>query len=194
MLGQSRPPDEVLVVDDGSRDSSAGVARAFGAAVRVLSQPPLGTSAAVNRGVENARGRLLAFLDADDLWPAEKLELQLTALGLRPDVEAVFGHAVEFGKGRPVVEPVPGYVRGTLLIRREAYDRVGPFADFPFGEFFEWYARAVDAGLRTLLLPDVLLRRRIHETNLGIRRRGEREEYARALKAVLDRRRGTSRR
>ena len=80
-----------------------------------------------------------------------------------------------------------------MLIRRAAFDRVGPFAVWRLGEFIDWYARAVDAGLATALLPDVLLRRRIHESNTGVLRHGEREEYARMLKSVLDRRRATRR-
>jgi glycosyltransferase involved in cell wall biosynthesis len=189
VLAQSRRPDEVVVVDDGSTDGTDAVARGFGPQVVVVLQPPLGVAPAVNRGVQEAQGTLLAFVDADDLWSPGKLELQLAALRDRPELEAVFGHAVQFGDGRPDAPPVPGYVRGTMLIRRAAFERIGPFADFRLGEFVEWYARAVDDGLATLLLPDVLLRRRIHDTNTGVRLRDEREEYTRMLKSVLDRRR-----
>ena len=76
-----------------------------------------------------------------------------------------------------------------MLIRREAFDRVGPFAGWRLGEFVEWYARAVDAGLQLLMLPEVLLFRRVHDANTGVQLREERGEYARMLKAVLDRRR-----
>jgi hypothetical protein len=124
---------------------------------------------------------------------AGKARLQLAALRDRPGLEAVFGNVVEFGDGRPDAPPVPGYVRGTLLIRRDSFERVGPFADFRLGEFVEWYARGVDDGLATLLLPGVVLCRRIHETNTGVRLRDEREEYTRMLKSVLDRRRAAGR-
>ena len=189
VLAQVPAPLEVVVVDDGSTDGTAGVARSFAGTVRCVSQPPLGTAAAVNRGVELLQGSFLAFLDADDVWVEGKLALQLAALRARPSLDAVFGHVVEFGEGRPAGEPFPGYVRGTMLIRRAAYDRVGPLADWRLGEFVEWYARAVDAGLESALLPEVVLRRRLHGSNTGLLRRGERDEYARVLKAVLDRRR-----
>lgn len=66
-LGQTLPPEEVIVVDDGSRDGTADVARSF-PGVLCLSQPARGVSAARNRGVAAARGDWVAILDADDLW------------------------------------------------------------------------------------------------------------------------------
>ena len=189
VLAQSAPPGEVVVVDDGSTDGSSDVARSFGPPVRCVAQEPLGVSAATNRGVAEAQGGLLAFLDADDVWTRDKLRLQVAALRERPGLDAVFGHMQNFWADRAAAEPVPGYLRGTMLIRREAFDRVGPFAHWRLGEFVEWYARAVDAGLQMLMLPELVLRRRIHDANTGILLRGERAEYAAAMKSILDRRR-----
>ena len=76
-----------------------------------------------------------------------------------------------------------------MLIRGEAFARVGPFRNWRLGEFIEWYARLVDLGLLLLMLPEVVLLRRVHAANTGVQRRHERSEYARVLKAVLDRRR-----
>jgi glycosyltransferase involved in cell wall biosynthesis len=81
---------EVIVVDDGSGDDTAGVARAIGdPRVRLVSQANGGASAARNAGIRSARGRYVAFLDADDLWLPNKLARQLALLGSRPDVHAV---------------------------------------------------------------------------------------------------------
>ncbi len=108
-------------------------------------------------------------------------------------MDAVFGHAVHFvggDAGVPSRPAEPAYSRCTMLIRRPAFDRVGPFSsEWRLGEFVDWYARAVDGGLRSLMLPEVALLRRVHGDNLGVRLRAERTEYARVLKAVLDRRR-----
>ena len=58
-----------------------------------------------------------------------------------------------------------------------------------FGEFVDWYARAVDAGLRSTVLPEAVVSRRLHGDNMGTRERAFRTDYVRALKTVLDRRR-----
>jgi GT2 family glycosyltransferase len=86
--------------------------------------------------------------------------------------------------------PMPGLHPGCMLVRRGSFNKVGPFAvGRRFGEFVEWYTRVLDAGLKTFLLPEILYRRRIHTTNLSIRNRNMRYEFAHVLKEVTDRRR-----
>ena len=204
VLAQAYRPLEVVVVDDGSRDGSAAVARAFGEPVRVCGQPHAGIAVARNTGVAHARGALLAFLDADDLWTADKLARQLAALEADPSLDLVFAHARQFlspdldpataRQLRCPPEPVPGRIPGTLLARRAAVDRVGPFdTTRRVGEFIDWYGRAVDLGLRQCLLPETLLLRRLHGRNTGIRARDAQTDYVQILKAALDRRRRAQR-
>lgn len=80
VLAQTAPALEVLVIDDGSTDDSAAVAEAYGPPVRVIRQANQGESVARNRGIDEARGEWVAFVDADDLWAPEKIESQLTAI------------------------------------------------------------------------------------------------------------------
>lgn len=204
VLAQTGGPVELIVVDDGSTDRSAEIARAFGAAVRYVYQDNAGQSAARNRGIQLAQAPFLAFLDDDDYWSPGKLALQLAVLTGDPTVEAVFGHVRQFvspdippeaaARVRYHAEIMPGHVPGTMLIRREAFDRIGAFDPrLRVGEFVQWYAHAVDLGLRAVMLPEVVLHRRLHEDNEGIKQRAEAVQYVRVLKATLDRRRAQER-
>lgn len=81
-----------------------------------------------------------------------------------------------------------------MLIKREAFLGVGRFDTYwQVGEFIDWYLKSQEKGLRTFILPDVVLCRRLHTTNMGIRKRDERMDYVRILKAALDRRREKAR-
>lgn len=206
VLSQTYQHLEVIVVDDGSTDQSGEVARSFaGRGVQYCHQVHAGIGPARNKGVELAQGDFIAFLDADDRWPEEKLERQLRAFESDPTLEMVFGQALQLHNGPEweagvndkrlsVAGMVPGMVPGTMLIRRDAFLRVGKFqGDWKVGEFIDWYARAVEMQIRSLVLPDLLLWRRIHDSNQGVRERQSVSDYARVLKAKLDRKRAEGR-
>jgi len=193
-LAQSPAPLEVLVVDDGSTDGTAAVARSHD--VRYAHQENAGVAAAANLGASLAHGDFLAFVDADDVWLPGKLARQLARLEAEPGLEAVFGRVREVDLRAPSGAPAreEAFVaRLTMLIRRDAFGRVGPFDPrFRIGEFVEWFGRAEEKGLRHATLPDVVAERRIHGANMGIVDRARRGEYLLALKSVLDRRRRVS--
>lgn len=202
VLAQAHRPLQIIVIDDGSTDDSASVIGAFGEAVEYYYQPNSGIARTRNRGVMLARGAYLAFLDSDDLWSADKLAVQLVVLEARKELDAVFGMVRQFISPELSVEEqarircpegaMAGYVPSAMLIRREAFMRVGLFdTDYTVGEFIAWYLRAIEAGVKgELMQQHIALARRIHKTNIGIEATDAHKDYIRILKASLDRRRG----
>jgi len=200
IVTQDPTPAEIIVVDDGSSDASAGIAQDFGRSVCVIRQANAGIAASRNRGVDASTATLLAFLDADDLWPAGSLARRIAVLATRPDAECVYGAIEQFvtpeldAEARtrlaPIAATMPGRFAGSMLVRRAAFTRVGPFdASLRIGETLDWVARAAEAGLVGVSIPEVVLRRRIHGANTVMRERQRQNDYIRALHASLLRRR-----
>ena len=192
VLDQDRPADEIIVVDDGSTDETAAVAAAF--PVRVVRQENRGIGGARNRGIEESSGDLLAFLDSDDLWMPNRLSVQLRRLSEVPTVDMVFAHYREVHERQGDQRVVPGVIAGwaasTLLARREVFERIGRFeTDLRVGEFVSWCGRAREAGVPMAMVPEVLVTRRVHGGNIMGDRPDALGDYARLLKASLDRRR-----
>jgi glycosyltransferase involved in cell wall biosynthesis len=201
VLAQTLEPVEVVVVDDGSARPCADLVSDLGRGVRYLHQENAGLGAARNAGVAATGGEFVAFLDADDVWPPDRLRALRDALAADPGAAVASGHVTQFLSPDLDVEerrrfavpqqPQPGLLATTMLIPRRVTDRVGPFSTArQIHQTVEWIGRLSYHGLRVVTIPQVVLLRRIHRDNFGIRRRGERGDYARALKVVLDRRRG----
>src|SRR5262249_46943041 len=154
--------------------------QSFGSLVRYCHQSRSGAGAARNRGVGLADGEWIAFLDADDLWDSDKLRRQLAAFADPGGVDMVFGYVQQFyspelpDETRRTIDipaqPGPGYHVGTLLMKTATFRGVGGFLPhLRMAEFAEWYARATAAGLSSLMLPDIVMKRRIHANNMGRR-------------------------
>ncbi len=203
-LAQTYRPIEIIVVDDGSTDRSGDVAKGFqDRGVRYYYQPNSGAGAARNKGTNLARGSYIAFLDHDDIWLPDKLTLQMAAFDDDPGLDMIFGLVSQFyysesdeppdTTGEPEGGLLRGYYPSAMLIKRESFIHVGPFAThWRVGEFVDWFAKATETGLRSHVVPEVVTRRRIHTTNVGIRERGSQTDYVRILKQALDRRREKS--
>lgn len=199
ILDQSLAADEIIVVNDGSTDNSSEVAMRFGPLVRVVSQPHAGVGAARNAGVGSSTGSYLAFLDADDLMPPQRLERQAGALSMVPECELVFGRQCRFAHGEPL-QRLPQFqheaarcdraiLAGAMMCRRGSFDKLGWFAtDGVVGEFIRWFDRALAARVQWQMPSEVVVYRRRHGGNLSLHR----PEYARMVHQLLVQRRSAS--
>ena len=102
---QTVPPDEVIVVDDGSRDETAAIAEAHPAATRVVSQSNGGMCHARNTGIELSTGELIFIVDSDDLWHPEYVERMVRMMVDHPGASMGFARYLPWQ--HPVEEPAP---------------------------------------------------------------------------------------
>ncbi len=200
VINQDYPHIDITIIDDGSTDGSREVAQQFGTPVQYYYQNNTGIAAAKNHGIELSKGDFLAFLDADDLWTKNKVQQQMKVFNEDPTLDIVFSHVKQFHSSELSVEEkqkiwcsdelMPGISAGTMLIKRESFFKVGLFdSQWRRGIFVNWYMRASEIGLRTHMLPDMHMWRRLHRTNHGIVNHDKSSDYVRMLKASLDRRR-----
>jgi glycosyltransferase involved in cell wall biosynthesis len=203
MLAQTVPAKEIIVVDDGSTDRTPQTVAAFGPAVRYVRGPHAGAARARNTGIALADGEMLAFLDADDLWPDHALRALLAPLERDPSLDMTVGHIEQFvspelpdevrRQFRFSPDPVPARLCGSVLVRRTVFEIVGWFtAELASGEFMDWILRAESLGVRSETVPEMVLRLRLHRMNHGVVHRSARQDYVRVVKAALDRRRAAA--
>ncbi len=172
---------EVVVVDDGSADGTASWLRAEHPAVRLVElYPSCGAAAARNRGVERARGEIVAFLDDDDAWHPSYLETQVALFDAHPDAQLCSaGHVEIDGRGRlsrPDLRPLFDYVDplvhllaecplhtlSVVACRRTAMARIGPFDEaLAIAHDLDWYLRLVAGGGGHEHNPALLVERRV---------------------------------
>jgi len=204
VLSQDFSPIELIVINDGSRDGTAGELAQFGTSLRCIHQDNQGTAAARNRGVERAAGDFLAFIDQDDVWTGNKISLQIQEFLRDERLDMVLSHVelifapdttpVRKRPGKSSPNFMPGYTPSAMLIKVDAFHKVGFFDErWVLGEWFDWYLRSEEDGLNKWMLPEILVQKRVHPLNKGLIYIDKNKEYVRILKNHLDRQRIKSR-
>ncbi len=112
-LAQDYANKEIIVIDDGSTDDTVQVLETYADQIRLIKQENSGSAVARNRGIEESRGELIAFLDSDDLWLPGKLSLQVAYLAAHPETGLVYNNWLEWNVDEsgqytlPTIPPIP---------------------------------------------------------------------------------------
>lgn len=172
IFAQGYAPLEVIVVDDASTDGTLKQLETFGDAIRVISLPAnSGPAAARNVGLRHARGEVIGFLDADDLWLPGFIEHVLPCI-TEQGYECARGSAQLFrdlddGTREFTPRLVLETQVGTALYRKSLVDNVGPFDEsMRYGEDVDWWKRMQEAGAKGTRLERVVLLYRRHKHNM----------------------------
>lgn len=198
VVRQDPAPSDILVVDGGSEDGSADVARSF-PGVRVVDQTGRGLAGARNQGICEAQGEVIGFCDSDDCWTQGSLKARLEGLLSDSQCSAVIGHvewvsheripatsaqATRLGQTRE------GYTPGALLAHRTVFEALGAFdVGMSIGCDSDWFVRLYQAGFKLRIVPEVVLLKGARASSLSTDVTTYRNEILKVARAFVDRQR-----
>ena len=199
VLQQNYDPLEIIVIDGQLIDQTVKLAKSI-KAVRYFNQNDQGLANARNFGIQAARGDYISFLDCDDLWAPNKLQIQLnylqthphcygTITGMRFIVEHEFIHLNHPLQDHYKTDRI-GYTPSTLFAHKDMFKKVGKFDPaFSLNCDADWFARLLDLKIAIYAVPDVLVYKRIHGSNLSLDVTKLRNEMMRIIQNSINRKR-----
>lgn len=202
IINQTVPPDEILVIDDGSNDLSKSIIDKF-EGVTYIFQENAGVAAARNLGIKRANGDLIAFIDQDDLWISTSLEDRLDAFTKNQSNRIVIGKQQWFLDGLDEIpkwvkpeqmnQHLDGYLLGCALIDKNLFEDHGDFdTSFRFSSDFDWFFRIKDGGIPFHQTEAIVLKKRIHATNESRHAEASLKELSRVIFQSIKRKREQS--
>lgn len=199
VIAQRYPKLEIIAIDDGSSDRSAEILNGGQYPLRYAKQKNLGPAAARNRGLRMSEADVIAFIDADDIWPRGKLMSQIAFLAENPEVDIVLGRVqyvgdlserennIRFENSARITKNVN---LGSGIYRRRVFDTVGQFDETLIHyEDHDWFLRARELSTNIFILDNVTLIYRRHADSLSQAHPPADNAFAQVFKKSLDRRR-----
>lgn len=199
ILNQTVTIDEIIVVDDGSTDNTVNKVKAFYKSnIIIILQKNQGQAKAINVGIKAATSCFLTFLDADDIWLADKTANQLFFFDKNPQLELCFGRIQEFisaeldasQKKRLICNESaqPAKLRPTMMLKKELFYKWGLFPEVPTMDFIAWYATVKKNILTEMIIEATVAKRRLHLNNIS-RRSNKNSEIVETFKLIIQQKR-----
>ena len=180
VLNQTYKDYEIIVVDDGSEDGTRDALIPYMQKIRYHYKENGGIASAKNAGIGLSETEFVAFLDHDDLWVPDKLQLQMEHFNENPQIGLVYAKYTSFRDGKELrTKPEKGYSgwifkellaksfiqTSTVVVKRECLDAVGPYDEtFSLGDEYDMFLR-IARKFQCGFVDKGLTRYRVHDTN-----------------------------
>jgi glycosyltransferase involved in cell wall biosynthesis len=208
VLNQDYKNFELIVVDDGSTDDTGEILDRYQDRALIIRQSNSGPGAARNKGIRRAAGELIAFLDADDLWPADNLSQHVSVIRSHPNFDLILGRvqclrAINPEDSQSTINaddarnsylnhqlsvPFYSYLFGAAVAKTHIFQTVGLIDEHHhLGEDVDWFLRVRESHIAVLQTEHIALHYRRHDASLTYI--NKENSMLRVLKESLDRRR-----
>ncbi|MCC5907089.1 MAG: glycosyltransferase family 2 protein [Balneolaceae bacterium] len=194
VLAQNYSPIEIIVVDDGSTDSTKKVLKKYKDQIVYIYKKNGGISSARNAGLDAVKGEFIAFIDADDIWHPSKLKKQFSLFDEYKSLEIAIGLSIDFeGTLIEKKEKTFRLTLGNSLFKKPVFKKVGRFdEELELGEDTDWFFRARENNISVAVHKDVVTFYRRHDNNITKDKKKFNFYVFKVLKKAKDRKRNGS--